>query len=694
MNRTQSQIIYPQDAMPKKLLGTNNFQFKLNQVYSQLVILNQSSILEGSKVPNIPFNQLTLENSKSQGNFNTYQNNYNTSINQTLPLNQNMSQFNLKDSLLNPNSTKSNQSLFQSYEYSVKHFGLLCDRTFIESSKAFKSQKYGTKRNPRGIKLEPLEQQQTHNIDLNKHSKILLKQKSFLPYSQISDWDMRMYIKKSVDYKGRSITFSLNSIEIVAQEQLKSSEEEMQQEQEQEEQINQNSQNKKGSKKILTHMLNFSVLEYLIQYKYEQIKEFFENNMKIVSYRQEDDQDNLIDIPRLEFDFDQFESTAQAESKNAEFQNETYPEALEIISREIEDVTYQVNFPCIEILDQQLNYKKQIYLSREQLRELLQNKFSNLENYLQQYEEDIKELYPEEQEKNGEQEEEKEQEQIEEQEQKQENLPSSKPPSQQQIENQVYFLGPTQAKSVENKRSSTKQSQIHSQNQLEQSRNNQSDLVTNLARLSLTQLEEKKQINFRIKDSNEEKSVFELLGKKYYKELVNQEEYIIISFFPSKISLKQQNIEYAQQITHNLTFQDFYELIALTTHYDMLNYIISKVRFSGERKSSSQANSDEEDNSLKKRASFLKKIDLQLPKHEFDPKNFIILNQENEINGLLKENLGMVTLDNKKYSIKISPPIFEINYSLENRREVQIATIQQLNEILKRGFNFRFEVIP
>ncbi|EAR93030.2 hypothetical protein TTHERM_00448750 (macronuclear) [Tetrahymena thermophila SB210] len=691
MNRTQSQIIYPQDAMPKKLLGTNNFQFKLNQVYSQLVILNQSSILEGSKIPNIPLNQITLENSKSQGNLYTYQNNYNTSINQSMPLNQNlnMSQFNLKDSLLNPSSTKSNQSLFQSYEYSVKHFGLLCDRTFIENSKAFKSQKYGAKRNPRGIKLEPLEQQQIHNIDLNKHSKILSKQKSFLPYSQISDWDMRMYIKKSIDYKGRLITISLNSIEIVAQEQLKSSEEEMQSEQE--EQINQNSQNKKGSKKILNHMLNFSILEYLIQYKQEQIQEFFEKYMKIVSYKQEDDQDNLIDIPRLEFDFEQFETNTQIDSKNTEFQNEIYPESTEITSSEIENVVYQVNYPYIEILDQQLNYKKQIYLSREQLRELLFNKFSNLENYMQQYQEDIKELYPEEQEKN----EQEQQEQTEEQEQKEENQPASKPPSQQQIENQVYFLGSQQPKSVENKRQSTKQSHQNSQNQLEQSRNNQtSDLVTNLARLSLTQLEEKKQISFTIKDSDEEKSVFELLGKKYYKELVNQEEYIIISFFPSKVTLKQQNVEFAQQITHNLTFLDFYELIALTTHYDLLNYIISKIRFSGERKSSSQPNTDDEGDSLKKRPSFLKKVDLQLPKYEFDPKNFIILNQENEVNGLLKENLGIVTLDNKKYSIKISPPIFEINYSLENRREVQIATIQQLNEIIKRGFNFRFQVTP
>ncbi|KAL4467091.1 hypothetical protein ABPG72_019301 [Tetrahymena utriculariae] len=687
MNRTQSQITYPQDAMPKKLLGTNNFQFKLNQVYSQLVILNQSSILEGSKAPNIPFTQIALENSKSQGNLNTYQNNYNTSINQSMPLNQNhnMSQFNLKDSLLNPNSTKSNQSLLQSYEYSVKHFGLLCDRTFIENSKAFKSQKYGAKRNPRGIKLEPLEQQQIHNIDLNKHSKILLKQKSFLPYSQISDWDMRMYIKKQVDYKGRLIAISLNSIEIVAQEQPKSSEEEMQQEQE--EQINQNSQSRKGSKRILNHMLNFSILEYLIQYKYEQIQEFFEKYMKMVSYKQDDDQENVIDIPRLEFDFEQFEADAQIDSQNAEFQNETYPETVEILSREIEDIAYQVNFPYIEILDQQMNYKKQIYLSKEQLRELLLNKFSNLESFLQQYEEDIKELYPEEQEKN-------EEEQIEEQAQKPENQPASKPHSQQIIENQVYFQGSKQANSVENKRQSTKQSQQHSQNQLEQSRNNQtSDLVTNLARLSLSQLEEKKQISFTIKDSSEEKSVFQLMSKKYYKELVNQEEYIIISFFPSKVTLKQQNVDYAQQITHNLTFLDFYELIALTTHYDLLNYIISKIRFSGDRKSSSQPNTDDEgDDSLKKRSSFLKKIDLQLPKHEFDPKNFIILNQENEINGLLKENLGIVTLDNKKYSIKISPPIFEFNYSLENRREVQIATIQQLNEILKRGFNFRFEV--
>lgn len=56
---------------------------------------------------------------------------------------------------------------------------------------------------------------------------------------------------------------------------------------------------------------------------------------------------------------------------------------------------------------------------------------------------------------------------------------------------------------------------------------------------------------------------------------------------------------------------------------------------------------------VKRRASFKKKIDLQLPAVEFDKTNFVEINGQSEEHGLLKELEGTVDLQGSTFSIKI-----------------------------------------
>ena len=56
---------------------------------------------------------------------------------------------------------------------------------------------------------------------------------------------------------------------------------------------------------------------------------------------------------------------------------------------------------------------------------------------------------------------------------------------------------------------------------------------------------------------------------------------------------------------------------------------------------------------MKRRSSFKKKIDLQLPPMEFDKNNLIEINDQSEEHGLIKELEGTVDLAGSTFSIKI-----------------------------------------
>jgi len=56
---------------------------------------------------------------------------------------------------------------------------------------------------------------------------------------------------------------------------------------------------------------------------------------------------------------------------------------------------------------------------------------------------------------------------------------------------------------------------------------------------------------------------------------------------------------------------------------------------------------------VKRRSSFKKKIDLQLPPMEFDKNNLIEINDQSEEHGLIKELEGTVDLAGSTFSIKI-----------------------------------------
>ncbi|CAD8101083.1 unnamed protein product [Paramecium sonneborni] len=524
-----------------------------------------------------------------------------------------------RSSMMQPNVSSKQlivQRLISNLEFSSRHFGAACDRGFQGLSKYHYSQKFGHS----AAKLEPLNRNIIAELTDTEDAEEIPK-------------DERTYYKRIYKFKNMPILALIKSFEI---EWIREFEDEV---------------NKKSSKSLQLSFQN----ALAILNTFSDPLEFFQKNLQLLER-------NSVALKQ--------KGLTQLKYKVKSFEQEEF-QRLIVIKNQSGLGYFRINFPTIQLYQQEYSHNQTIDLSPIRLYEIVKNNFFEMTTIVEQFDFDKFQLYVSNQNKEI-------QEQLDEPNIKQNSNILKAEEQQPSIQNQQQDKNGEQEsqKQLQNieqtKNQYQEQDQVQTQQQQqEQGKQQEYNLLNNISNtdLSIIIIDEKQEFPEKI------------LQKRWIKKVVPKDnKYYTVDFLPFQILVREKRSQkIIKMYSPSLKELDFIflqlnskSLFQILNDYVLITFDMPPEAF------------DYKD--FKKGT----KISFQIGEITESP---LEVTEEQINNGLLDSWTKEIEVNNKDLQIIIEPCMLEIYYQLTSSTIKRPCTSKELTHILEKRYLIGFRLI-